>query len=68
MRLVIEFFDRGFFEGTVHALDLAVGPGMIRFGEAMLDAVLLAYAPKDMLERLLISLAGSKLNAVVVID
>jgi hypothetical protein len=38
---------------------------MIRFGEAMLDAVLLAYTPKDMLERILISLAGSELNAVV---
>jgi hypothetical protein len=27
MRLVIEFFDGGFFAGAVDALDLAIGPG-----------------------------------------
>ena len=28
-----------FFQGAVHALDLALGPGMVRFGEPVLDAV-----------------------------
>ena len=28
-----------FFEGAIHALNLAVGPGMVRFGEPVLDAV-----------------------------
>ena len=30
---------RCFFQGAVHALNLAVGPGMVRFGEPVLDAV-----------------------------
>jgi hypothetical protein len=63
MRLVIEFCNRGFFEGAVHALDLAVGPWMICFGETMLNAMLLAYTPKDMLEGILISQAlGERLS------
>lgn len=35
--LVVEAFDSGFFEGSVHAFDLAVGPGMFRLGEAVVD-------------------------------
>ena len=30
--------DGGLLEGSVHALDLPIGPGMIRSGEAVLDA------------------------------
>ena len=40
MRLVVVSAHGGFFEGTVHALDLAIGPGMIGFGKAVVDAVL----------------------------
>jgi hypothetical protein len=29
----------GFFDGAVHALDLAIGPGMVGLGEPMVDAV-----------------------------
>jgi hypothetical protein len=65
MRLVIAFLDRGFFVGAVHALDLAVGPGMIRCGEAMLTAMRLAYTPKDMLEGICILLAVGELHTVV---
>src|SRR5262245_66196857 len=54
MRLVIEFFDRGFFEGTLHALDFRVGPGMIRLGGELLDAVLVTYAPNGQFESLFI--------------
>ncbi len=35
--LVGEAFDGGFFEGSVHALDLAVGPGMLGLGESVVD-------------------------------
>ncbi len=31
--------DDGFLDGALHAFDLAVGPGMLRLGEAVLDAV-----------------------------
>ena len=34
--------DGGLFQGAVHPLDLAVGPGMVRFGEAVFDPVLTA--------------------------
>ena len=37
--LVMIAAHRGFLQGAVHALDLAVGPGMVRFGEPVLDAV-----------------------------
>ena len=65
MRLIVIFFDRGFFEGAVHALDLAISPGMIGFGEAVLDPVLLTHARKDMLEGILIPLAIGALHAIV---
>ncbi len=35
--LVVEAFDGSFFEGSVHAFDLAVGPGVFRFGQAVVD-------------------------------
>lgn len=35
--LVVEAFDGGFFESSVHALDLAVGPGVLGLGEAVVD-------------------------------
>jgi hypothetical protein len=28
-----------FFERPVHSLDLTIGPGMVRFGQPMLDAM-----------------------------
>jgi hypothetical protein len=36
--LVVEALDRGLFDGSVHALDLAVGPRVLGLGEAMIDA------------------------------
>lgn len=35
---VTEALDGRFFEGAVHAFDLAIGPGMFRLGQAMIDA------------------------------
>ena len=37
--IVMVAFDGGFLDGPVHALDLAVGPGMLDLGEPMLDAI-----------------------------
>ena len=42
MGLVVKAFDGRFLESSIHALDLPVGPGMFRFGPAMLDGVLFA--------------------------
>ena len=40
--LIVVAAHRCFFHGAVHALNLTVGPGMVRFGEPVLDAVFLA--------------------------
>ena len=34
---VIEALDRSFLDGSVHSLNLAVGPRMLRFGQPMID-------------------------------
>src|SRR5215470_6625761 len=39
MTVVMVALDGGFLDGAVHSLDLAIGPGMIDFGETVLDAV-----------------------------
>ena len=48
MRLVVEPPDRGVLDGAVHPFDLAVGPRVVEFREAMLDAVLGAGQVKGM--------------------
>jgi hypothetical protein len=42
--LVVIAPNGGFLEGAVHPLDLTVGPGMVRLGEAVLDTMLAADA------------------------
>lgn len=42
MTVVMEAFDGSVFDRAVHPLDLPIGPGMVRLGEAMLDVVGLA--------------------------
>ncbi len=42
MAVVVIAFDGGVLDGAVHSLDLSVGPGMVRLGEPVLDAVLAA--------------------------
>ncbi len=34
---VVEAFDGCFLDGSVHAFDLSVGPGMFGFGQAVVD-------------------------------
>jgi RHS repeat-associated protein len=40
--VVVEAFDRCVLDGAVHALDLAIGSGVLDLGQPVLDAVLLA--------------------------
>jgi hypothetical protein len=42
--LVVIAPNGGFLEDAVHPLDLTVGPGMVRLGEAVLDTMLAAVA------------------------
>ena len=42
--VVVVALDCGVLDGAVHPLDLTVGPRMVGFGQAMLDAVLVADA------------------------
>ncbi len=44
---VVELLDVGFFDGSVHAFGLAVGPGMVGLGQLVLDAVLVADTIED---------------------
>ena len=37
--VVVKAFHRGVLDGAVHALDLAIGPWMVRFGQPVLDPV-----------------------------
>lgn len=42
MAVVVVAFDSRFFDRSVHSLHLAVGPGMLVFGEPVPDPVLTA--------------------------
>jgi len=44
---VVEGFDRRILDGAVHSFGLAVGPGVIRLGQMMLDAMLVADTVED---------------------
>src|ERR1700693_6115383 len=46
--VVVVALNRGLFDGAVHALDLAVGPGMVRFGKSVVDAMQQAGAIEGM--------------------
>jgi len=39
MAVIVITLHSGFLDGSVHALDLPVGPGMVGFGVAVIDAV-----------------------------
>ena len=40
--VVVVALDRGVLDRSVHPLDLAVGPGVVLLGQAMLDAIFFA--------------------------
>ncbi len=37
MKIIVVSLDGCFLDGSVHAFDLAVGPGMFRLGQAVVD-------------------------------
>jgi hypothetical protein len=65
MGLIIVFFDRGFFESSIHTLHLAMSPGMMSFGQPMGDGVFLTDACKDVCEGIFILFPIRKLDAVI---
>jgi hypothetical protein len=65
MGLIVILFHGGVFERAVHAFSLAIRPGMIGFGQPMVDALLLADATKDMLKGILIALPVGELDAII---
>ena len=46
---VMVTFDRGFFDRSVHSFDLSIGPGMIDFGLAVFNLVLITHAVKNVI-------------------
>jgi len=48
MVLVVEAFNRRFFDGPVHPFNLSVRPRMLNLGQPMLDAVFLTTHVKHM--------------------
>jgi hypothetical protein len=65
MGLVVIRFHRGVFARAVHACHLAMRPGMVGFGEPMVDARLLTDAIKDLLTGVDIALAVGEWDAVI---
>jgi hypothetical protein len=65
MGLVVIRFHGGVSRRVVHAFDLAIGPGMVGFGESMVDAVLPTDAITDMLKGIAIALTADELDAVI---
>ncbi len=58
-------FHRSFLDGSVHALDLSIGPGMIDFRQSMFDTILTADAIKNRHEGVFIAGAVGELDTVV---
>ncbi len=46
--IVMVAFDGRFLDRAVHALDLAIGPGMLDLGQPMFDPILLAESIEHM--------------------
>lgn len=63
--LIVVALHSGFFQGAIEALELAVGPGVGGFGEAMLNAERAANAGKAMATWKPLMRLQSELYAVV---
>ena len=62
---VMKALDGRLFDRAVHAFDLAVGPGVGRLGEALLDAPLVAELPDRMAPHVDMMREISELNPIV---
>lgn len=65
MAVVVIALDRGLLDRPVHALDLAVGPWMLHFGQAMLDAMSVAEPIEDMGEGVFVVRHIGELDAII---
>lgn len=65
MRLVIVFLDWGFFSCSVHALDLAIGPGVIGVREPVFNGMFITDTCKDMCEGRFVVFPISDLDPVI---
>ena len=65
MCAVVIALDGGLFDGSVHAFHLAVGPGMIDFGEPVFNVMFLANTVKEVHRCRFILFAVGKLSAVI---
>lgn len=63
--VVVKAFDGGILDGAVHPFDLSVGPRVLHLGRAVLDTIVLAGTPEDVLHGSAILLAVFELDAVV---
>ena len=52
MAVVVEPFDRGVLDRSVHAFDLSIRPGVTHFGQPMLDPILRERIPNIWDEKL----------------
>jgi hypothetical protein len=65
MGLVVVFLHGGFFKRAIHAFPLTIRPWMTRFGEPVVDAILLADAIEDVREGIPIALLIGELDTVI---
>jgi len=65
MGCVVIPFHGGLFERTVHPFHLTIGPGMVGFGQPMVNPMITTDAIKDMLKGIDIALAIGELDAVI---
>jgi hypothetical protein len=63
--LVVTLFYSGVFARAVHPFHLPIRPGMVGFGQPMVDAMLLTDAIKNMLKGVYIALTVAELDAVI---
>ena len=65
MCAVVVSLDGGLFDGSVHAFHLAVGPGVIDFGQAVFNVMFLANTVKEVHRCGFILFAVGKLSAII---
>ena len=65
MRFIVIVLDRRLLDRAIHPLDLPVRPGVINFGQPVLDAMLFTDAVEQVLESPPILQAVGELDAVV---
>ena len=65
MAVIVIAFDRRVLDRSVHPLDLAVGPGMIDFGQPVFDFVIIADTVENVSEGVFLPGLIGELDAVV---